>query len=618
MMKTVKICVIGNSHLSSLKLGFDNIASEFPDVKITFFGSIGATFDELVLENRKLIAKTDEVKNVMALTSGGLTHIDVDDYDLFILHGLAFSFYGFVSRGLNQLVTCNQSGQTQLLKWKHLNVQCLSTKLAKKLLKLNKLVLLSPQPFLSERVIRTLYPKWGFWNNLLNDERKDDYALVLYALAAWKKQLIQLKALEQPPSTIAHQFFTQNKFSVNAISLKDMVSKHKGDVLHMNPEYGEIVIRLMIERSKLMLQDISQSLSINDLCPQPVSPIKQNPYVNLPDYCFWRRTVANKSPLEITDWYRKKFDISSLTIASAGSCFAQHIGRQLRQKGFKYLDVEPAPNTLEKDQHLDNGYGMYSARYGNIYTTRQLLQLFDRAFGEFTPKEVYWEKEDGLVDPFRPTIQAKPFSTVKELVESRDIHLEAVRRLFKEAQVFVFTLGLTEAWASIEDGAVYPVAPGVSGGLFNPQNYRFINLTSNEVLSDMRTFIAKAHKINPTMKFILTVSPVPLMATAANQQVIVATTYSKSVLRSVAGQLSDYRKYVDYFPSFEIINSHAMLGQYYGNDRRTVTDEGVEFVMGHFFKEHHTLTPVKDIDNEQDMNDDIVCDEELLAAFGNK
>ena len=42
---------------------------------------------------------------------------------------------------------------------------------------------------------------------------------------------------------------------------------------------------------------------------------------------------------------------------------------------------------------------------------------------------------------------------------------------------------------------------------------------------------------NENMRFILTVSPVPLVATAGSEHVLAATLYSKSVLRAVAGFL---------------------------------------------------------------------------------
>ena len=48
-----------------------------------------------------------------------------------------------------------------------------------------------------------------------------------------------------------------------------------------------------------------------------------------------------------------------------------------------YMDNAIVPPDLQ----APHGYGIYSARFGNIYTARQLLQLIQRAYGEFVPVE---------------------------------------------------------------------------------------------------------------------------------------------------------------------------------------------------------------------------------------
>lgn len=345
-----------------------------------------------------------------------------------------------------------------------------------------------------------------------------------------------------------------------------------------------------------------------------------HPYRLQPKKAFWRNTVQDVHPFEITDWYVKKFPITGMRIATAGSCFAQHIGRELRNKGFAFVDVEPAPDFLPTGSWLEFGYGMYSARYGNVYTPRQLVQLVKRALGAFDPVEKVWQKDQGYVDPFRPTIEPDAFASVEEIEIHRKHHLRCVASLFELTDVFVFTLGLTEAWVSSVDGAVYPVCPGTSaGGVFDAGRYHLVNFSYNEIRRDMEEFFCLVRKINPKMKFLLTVSPVPLMATASQQQVVVATMYSKSVLRAVAGLLAEKYRYVDYFPSYEIISSHVMRGQFYQPDMRSVAQVGVDHVMSQFFKEHTPPAPkIEKTTVIQEEDDDVACDEELLAVFGSR
>src|SRR5205823_5450668 len=155
-------------------------------------------------------------------------------------------------------------------------------------------------------------------------------------------------------------------------------------------------------------------------------------------------------------------------IATGGSCFSQHIARYLRDCGFNHLVTEKAhPITSDADASKFN-YGIFTARYGNIYTARQLLQLFHRVFGKFVPADDVWTEADGrLVDPFRPQIQPGGFESMLEYRTDRERHFSAVRQAFQELDVFVFTLGLTESWRHRKDGAVYPLCPGVVGGEFN-------------------------------------------------------------------------------------------------------------------------------------------------------
>jgi hypothetical protein len=342
-----------------------------------------------------------------------------------------------------------------------------------------------------------------------------------------------------------------------------------------------------------------------------------HPYRQQPAKAFWKKVVGDRPHTEISDWYRKKWDITDARVATAGSCFAQHIGARLRGSGFRFLDVEPIPRLFSPERAADWGFGIYSARYGNVYTTRQLLQLLQRATGEFAPAERAWEWEGGFVDPFRPTIEPLAMASIEEVQACQKSHLASVLRLFQQTDVFVFTLGLTEGWMSREDGSVFPVCPGIHGGKFDAARYMFINFSYPEVLADLEGFMARAREINPRMKFLLTVSPVPLMATATPDQVVVASMYSKSVLRAAAGYLAGQNDHVDYFPSFEIISSHVMKGQFYSADMRGVELVGVEHVMRQFFSEHVPPDEPKGAPAPPaPQADDLVCDEEMLAAFG--
>lgn len=312
-----------------------------------------------------------------------------------------------------------------------------------------------------------------------------------------------------------------------------------------------------------------------------------HPYRHLPDRAFWSRAVARPPVADVDPVGSFPLKISRQTkVATAGSCFAQHIARVLQESGFNYYVAEAGHPILPPALARAHNYGLFSARYGNIYTARQLLQLAQRAFGQFEPVEPAWHLADGsVVDPFRPTVQPRGFIHEAEMLHDRKQHLACVRRLFETLDVFVFTLGLTECWRSRADGAVFPVCPGVEGGEFDPERYEFLNQSVGDVIADLTAFVDMLSAINPKAQIVLTVSPVPLAATATpGENVLVATTYSKSVLRVAAGEMQRKYSHIHYFPSYEIITGAFSRGAYYASDLRNVTEAGVAHVMRLFLR----------------------------------
>ena len=120
------------------------------------------------------------------------------------------------------------------------------------------------------------------------------------------------------------------------------------------------------------------------------------------------------------------------------------------------------------------------------------MQLFDRSFGSFAPADDVWRKEGGFVDAFRPQIEPQPLASVEDVRTSAAKHLEYVRDIFTKSHWLVFTLGLTEAWRSKLDGAVYPIAPGAKSGSFDPARYEFINFGVDDVRRTCSTWSRKS------------------------------------------------------------------------------------------------------------------------------
>jgi hypothetical protein len=303
-----------------------------------------------------------------------------------------------------------------------------------------------------------------------------------------------------------------------------------------------------------------------------------HPYASAPDTAFWSRSVSRNWRADQIVRSEGLLITRSDKVISAGSCFASNIVPHLEAAGFTYLRTEARHPAFLDVEPEALGYDKFSAAYGNIYTTRQMLQLLLRALGRFSPAEDRWIDRDEIVDPLRPGLRYRARSQLEFDLLTRQ-HLQRTLDAFQGGDVFVFTLGLTEAWVSAVDGTVFPACPGTVAGQFDPARHTFENFSTADVLADLVRLVDLIAEINPAMRIILTVSPVPLVATATPDHVVSASTYSKSVLRAAAGEVLALREQVTYFPSYEIITGSQAPADFFEPDRRNVSEAGVRAVM---------------------------------------
>jgi hypothetical protein len=300
------------------------------------------------------------------------------------------------------------------------------------------------------------------------------------------------------------------------------------------------------------------------------------PYDGVPPYRNWNLAVAeveDRAAIDVQGPVKFRFP-RTVTVASAGSCFANHLAARFAVSGLRYPVYEPGAEPL-------------AARHGNVYTTLQLRQLLDRALGTFEPVERAWPTPDGRwLDPFRPLVDRGGFATVPELERARRAHLDAVRRMFESSGVFVFTMGLTEVWRDVRDGAAFPIPPGRGRGIFDPRRYAVENLDVAANAAELDAFLARLRDVNPTARVVLTVSPVPIALTTEPVHVARASLYTKSVLKVVAEEAARRHPDVDYFASYDMVMLNLGAETMYEADGRHLRPWVPERVAGLFVQRY--------------------------------
>jgi hypothetical protein len=351
---------------------------------------------------------------------------------------------------------------------------------------------------------------------------------------------------------------------------------------------------------------------------------KINPYTYLDETKFWNKYISNRFLGEVlaTEGLKKFTILAESKVMTMGSCFAQHVSNFLKTQGNNFYVSEL--NLGNKTANLvdsKNGYGIFTARYGNIYNLKQANQLLQNAISQDIEFGEIWSENNGheniYIDSIRPSAIPNGFATYDKVLEDRKFHYEKVIEAINHSDVLILTLGLTEGWLNIDSGQIYQIAPGVKYGEFKKNEHQPFNLDIFECISELERFIFEVTKLKKKIKIILTVSPIPLAATHQNENILIASSLSKYKLRTAIGELEKKYENVFYFPSFELITILNQAGNYFESNLRDLKVFAIRNVMRifqktYFIESEHYKWNTETITNLQNQNTNVLCDDDLI------
>lgn len=252
-------------------------------------------------------------------------------------------------------------------------------------------------------------------------------------------------------------------------------------------------------------------------------------------------------------------------IASIGSCFAREIKDYLTEAGFNYVQTATGPNARHG-----------SAAWDRVYNTFCLRQEFERALTSFDPAEPLWELADGRVlDPYRKDVQ---WASKADALAGLEEHRRTAREALMQARVLFVTVGLTEAWYSKLDGAVFFQVPPAD--VYDEARHGFRATTFAENRENLEVMRDVLYTANPDITMVVTVSPVPLRATFRGENVVSANVQSKATLVAATREFCDSHDDVHYFPSYELVST--VIADPFEDDNRHVKRSTVQQIMSVF------------------------------------
>ena len=238
-------------------------------------------------------------------------------------------------------------------------------------------------------------------------------------------------------------------------------------------------------------------------------------------------------------------------VFTLGSCFARNIEGHLDRLGFdvpmQSFKVPPAEFPARPNGIL-NKYTPPSI-YQELRWTADILERDGKVGTQDCEALCYRLKDGSVID--NGLSGFNPVSYERFLERRREI-FEVMRHAF-DAECVVVTPGLTEAWLDTATGLYIQKAP-IDRRLGEYQaRIKFVSLDFATCLDYLQKTIDLIRSKNRDANFLITTSPVPLARSFSGEDVIVANTHSKSILRGACGEIARANRLVDYFPSFESV-----------------------------------------------------------------
>ena len=287
-----------------------------------------------------------------------------------------------------------------------------------------------------------------------------------------------------------------------------------------------------------------------------------HPYRSQPDKAFWNRFVAGAPWLHVDIAPESRPVLHADTrVATAGSCFASNLVKWLPSLGVTPFVTEQAPGWFSPAEAEAHHYGDFSARYGNIYTVASAPPARRAgARSSAHDRRARRGRRRMATTCSGPTYVPGGFDTRAEASPGpalppalRPAAACRLRRLRLHARAH---RGVGERAHRHRVRRVPRARP--PGPSTRSSTSRSTSTTRRSAWISTWSIDAVA-AVNPGLQWIVTVSPVSMVATHTEDNVLVASMYSKSVLRAVCGAVAKTRETSTYFPELRDRRGPAVL-----------------------------------------------------------
>ncbi|SES97734.1 GSCFA domain-containing protein [Hymenobacter actinosclerus] len=239
----------------------------------------------------------------------------------------------------------------------------------------------------------------------------------------------------------------------------------------------------------------------------------------------------------------------SARVLTLGSCFSDSIGVRLTEFKVATL-VNP---------------------FGTVFNPLSACKLLRAAAGEDMDWQQHLVEARGRWQSYDLHAEIGADSPVELLQHIQQLTRE-VGVFLATADVVVLTLGSAYAYRLRETGELVSNCHKIPADQFDKEL-----LTADEIIAAVAETHAYLRRINPKLRFVLTVSPVRHL-----KDTLVLNSASKAMLRVACHYLSELLPDVTYFPAYELLMDDLRDYRFYASDMLHLSETGENYVWEKF------------------------------------
>jgi hypothetical protein len=236
------------------------------------------------------------------------------------------------------------------------------------------------------------------------------------------------------------------------------------------------------------------------------------------------------------------------TVFTIGSCFADAIGSRLAK--YKW-DVAVNP-------------------FGAIYNPVSIHKLIEILIDRKIPDNSYVESQ-GVHSNFffHSKMSRVSRADVEQILESR---INTGHEQLKKCTHLILTYGSSMVHIRNDNGQIVANCHKLTASNFTRKI-----LTTEDVISSFDAVAEKLKAVNPTLRIILTVSPV-----RHTRETLELNSVSKSILRLACHEIAKRHSNIEYFPAYEMMMDDLRDYRFYKPDMIHPTEQAEDYIFEKF------------------------------------